>query len=335
MNIRIKPELSVIVPVGARHADAETLYADYARAFRTLGRQYELTFVLDGPQPEFRAGLERLHAAGERFTVVGLTRAFGEATALMAGFAHATAPTVVTLPAYHQIEPDDIPDLVAAAERADVVIGHRWPRAGGTLESLRRRLYHGLLSRVTRVQFRDVACGARAFRREVLEEIALYGDQHRFLPYLADRHGFSITEVDVRQSPRDRNERSYSPQEYLRSLLDIFSVFFLVRFTKKPLRFFGMVGVTTAGVGVVWALLLIAERQFLGQPLAERPALLLASLLIVLGTQVFALGLLGELIIFTHARTLKDYHIAEVTQFTRPTLVEAAASSRSLGTTTP
>lgn len=335
MNIRQKPELSVIVPVGERHADAEALYAEYARALRALGRPYELTFVLDGPRPAFRRGLERLHAAGERFTVVGLTRPFGEATALMAAFAHSTAPIVLTLPAYHQIEPDDVGRLVAAVGRSDVVIGHRSPRAGGALESLRRRLYHGLLGRVTRVQLRDVACGARAFRREVLEEIALYGDQHRFLPYLADRHGFSVVEVDVRQSPRDRNERGYAPQEYLRSLLDIFSVFFLVRFTKKPLRFFGMVGVTTAGIGVLWALLLIAERQFLGQPLGDRPALLLASLLIVLGTQVFALGLLGELIIFTHARTLKDYHIAEVTQFTRPTLVEPAAPPRSRGTTTP
>lgn len=333
MNIRQLPEVSVIVPVGSRHADAEALHAEYRRGLAALGRPYELIFVLDGPRPEFRRGLERLHAAGERFTVVGLTRPFGEATALMAGFAHASAKIVLTLPAYFQIDAQDVARLVDAVGPHDVVLGRRWPRAGGALERLRRGIYHGLLARVTHLRFGDVGCGARAFRREVLEEIALYGDQHRFLPFLADRHGFSTTELDVRQSPRDRNERGYAPQEYVRSLLDIFTVFFLVRFTKKPLRFFGMVGVTTAGVGALWVLALIAQRQFLGEPLADRPALLVASLLIVLGTQVFALGLLGELIIFTHARTLKDYHIAEITQFSRPTLVEPAAP-RSLGTTT-
>jgi glycosyltransferase involved in cell wall biosynthesis len=318
MSAREAVDLGVIIPVGERHADAETLLADYRRGLAATGCTFEIIFVLDGPRAAFARGLQALHAAGERFLVIGLTRPFGEATAIMAGFARTTGRIILVLPAYHQVEASAIPRLVKAVEGCDVAVGRRWPRAGGVLERFRRAVYHGLLGWVTRLQFNDIACGARAVRREVLDEIELYGDQNRFLPYLADRHGFRVAEVDVAQSPKDRFTGTYAPWEYLRSLLDIFTVFFLVRFTKKPLRFFGMIGVSTFCLGSVWMLILIIQRQFLGQALADRPALVLASLLLVLGMQIFALGLLGELIIFTHARQLKDYHVAEIIHFAAP-----------------
>ncbi len=308
-------KISVIVPVGSRQADAQDLYADYKKGLAMLDASYEIIFVLDGVQRRFAEGLRRLLAAGEQFTVCGLTRSFGEATALMAGFSKANGQIIVTLPAYHQIEALEVRKLVAALNEHDVAIGRRWPRAGGALERFRRWAFHELLARVTRLQFHDLACGARAFRRQVLEEIHLYGDQHRFLGILADRQGFRVGEVDVRQSPKDRFEGVYRPRVYARSFLDIFTVFFLVRFTKKPLRFFGMLGITTSGLGAAWILLLVVQRFFFDQALADRPALLVASLLLVLGLQLFALGLLGELIIFTHARNLKDYQVAEVIRF--------------------
>jgi hypothetical protein len=151
----------------------------------------------------------------------------------------------------------------------------------------------------------------------VLEEIRLYGDQHRFLALLADRQGFRVKEVAVRQSPKDRRERRYVSREYLRAVLDVLSIFFLVRFTKKPLRFFGMLGAATFIVGALLVTWLIVERLFFGQGLADRPALLLASLLVVLGLQLFALGLLGELMIFTHARQIRDYQIDTVIRYTK------------------
>jgi hypothetical protein len=150
----------------------------------------------------------------------------------------------------------------------------------------------------------------------VLEEISLYGDQHRFIPVLASRQGFRTAEIDIRQSNKDVFDGSYRAREYAHSLLDIFTVFFLVRFTKKPLRFFGMIGATTFSAGVLITLWLVIERFFMGVSLADRPALLLSSLLIVLGMQVFAIGLLGELMIFTHAREMKDYKIDQVIEAT-------------------
>jgi glycosyltransferase involved in cell wall biosynthesis len=307
--------VSVIIPVGERHSDMTALFEEYRRGIAATQLNYEFIVVLDGPHDDVAQALQPFIAQGERLTVVSLTRRFGEATALMAGFEHAAGEIILTLPAYFQIEPAGIGLLLGALERCDITSGHRTPRAGGFLERLRRNSFHGLLGMVTGQKLRDLGCGARAMRRIVLEEITLYGDQHRFLPVLAHRQGFRAAEVDVQQSPRDRFEGMYRPREYAHRALDIFTVFFLVRFTKKPLRFFGMVGAGTFALGAALLTYLVFVRAFFGQPLADRPALLLSSLLVVLGLQVFALGLLGELIIFTHAKATKDYQVDRVIQF--------------------
>lgn len=326
-------DLSAIIPVGGRHGDLAALYREYRSSLAGLGRNAEIIFVLDGPRPKAAEQIEQLLRAGEKLTVIELTRQFGEATALMAGFQRASAHVIVTLPAYYQVEASEIGKLVRALDGADMAIGHRWPRAGGRLETARRNLFHGVLGKVTGQRYRDLGCSVRAFDRRVLEEISLYGDQHRFLPVLANRQGFRVVEIDVRQSPRDRFEGTYKPREYVRRALDIFSVFFLVRFTKRPLRFFGMIGAITFGLGALITAWLVIDRLFLGHPLGDRPALLLSSLLVVLGLQLFALGLLGELIIFTHAREMKDYKVDRIIEYPRadatpaPTAREERADS--------
>jgi glycosyltransferase involved in cell wall biosynthesis len=307
--------VSVIVPIGERHTNLAELHAQYARGVRAIGVPAEFIYVLDGNRTQAAAQLDSLTAAGELIRIVQLSKPFGESTALMVGFEHATGSTILTLPAYPQIEVDDIPQLFAALDSADIVVCRRWPRAGGAFEMLRRRAFHALVNRMTRLQLHDLGCSARAMRRQVLEEVSLYGDQHRLLPALADRQGFRVREIDVRQSPQDRFEGHYRTREYAHRVLDLFAVFFLVRFTKKPLRFFGMAGATLLGIGSVLDLYLVIDRLVFDHSLANRPALLLSSLLVVLGLQLLALGLLGELIIFTHARGLKDYQVDRVVEF--------------------
>jgi glycosyltransferase involved in cell wall biosynthesis len=316
-------EISAIIPVGKRHAtDLLALFADYKSALDALGVKYEVIVVLDGPRPELAADVQRLLTSGASIAVIGLTRRFGEATALVAGFQRARGRIIVTLPAYHQIRGSEIGKLVRALGVVDLAIGRRWPRVGGRFEVLRRNLFHRMLASVTGQRLHDLGCGARAMKRRVLEEITLYGDQHRFLPVLASRNGFKIMEIELQQSPLDRYAGGYALREYVRRALDICTVFFLVRFTKKPLRFFGMAGVSTFFVGAVLVAGLAIDRLVFGHPLADRPALLLSSLLVVLGMQLFALGLLGELVIFTHARDIKDYQIEEVVRYPAQLLPE-------------
>lgn len=318
--------VSVIVPVGRRRSDIVALFEEYKQAVADAGASAEFIFVLDGPAPETEQGLRSLLNKGERIKVVGLNRIFGEATALMVGFEHAAGQWILTLPAHHQIQAAGIGILLGGLKNADVVVAHRWPRAGGVFERIRRNIFHGLLRWMTGQRLRDLGCGARAMKREVLEELALYGDQHRFLPILANRQGFRVLELDVPQSPKDRFADGYSSREYAHRILDIFTVFFLTRFTKRPLRFFGMIGVSTFVFGALAVTYLVIDRLVFDHGLANRPALLLSSLLVVLGLQLFALGLLGELIIFTHARDIKDYKVAEIIQYDRlpPTETDAA-----------
>jgi glycosyltransferase involved in cell wall biosynthesis len=316
-------QISAIVPVGKRHSDTVALYADYKAGLDKVGVPYEIIYVLDGKRPEVAEALRALQSKGENITIVGLSRDFGEATALMVGFEQASGAAIVTLPAYYQIEGGEIPKLIAALSSADIAVGRREPRAGGRLEALRRAGFHSLLAKVTGLQLKDLGCGAQAMKRKVLEEISLYGDLHRFLAVLADRQGFRVTEIALRQSAKDRFEGRYRVREYAHRALDIVTVLFLVRFTKKPLRFFGMIGVSTFGLGALLLLYLVIDRAFFGQALADRPALLLASLLAVVGLQLFAIGLIGELIIFTHARDIKDYQVDEVIQYPRAALPQA------------
>jgi glycosyltransferase involved in cell wall biosynthesis len=323
--------ISVIIPVGARRAeDMGTLYREYKAGIDATGASSEFIFVLDGPRLEARRALEELLRDGEDFTIVKLTRNFGEAAALTAGFERASGTTIVTLPAYHQIEPADIRKLIAALGTSDMAIGHRWPRRGNLIDRMRRAAFHSMVNFVTGSRFRDLGCGVRAMRRQVLEEIDLYADQHRFMPILAMRLGFRVSEVAMRQSAHDRHARIYRVREYLHQVLDLFSIFFLVRFTKKPLRFFGMLGAVTFGIGAILTIYLGVDRLLFDQPLADRPVLLLAALLLVLGLQIFALGLLGELIIFTHARGMKDYRVEEVIQYPEEAVAASGSDTESL-----
>jgi glycosyltransferase involved in cell wall biosynthesis len=310
MNDKI--EITAVIPVGDRHDNIRDLYQDYKLAISDLERSCEFIFILDGEYPDVLEQLTALQQQGDRLKIIKLSKSFGEATALTAGFDQATGDILLTLPAYYQVEPSEIPKLVAELAHCDMAISYRWPRAGSKFEQIRRNFFHKILKSFTGASYNDLGCGVRAFKRQITQEVTIYGDQHRFLPVLAKRVGFKVQEVQVAQSPKDHFEGSYRPREYLHRLLDIFTVFFLVRFTKKPLRFFGMIGAVTLAVGAVFLLYLIVERLFMGVPLAERPALLLSSLLVVLGVQILALGLIGELIIFTHARDMKEYTVEEI-----------------------
>lgn len=305
-------EISVIIPVSERFDDVAGLYSAYREALRSTGRSHEFVYVLDGDYPDVLAALRSLQQQGERLTIVKLAKWFGEATALTAGFEHSSGDTILTLPAYYQIEAGDIPKVLEGLAGHDMAVAKRWPRRDSRFNRFQARVFHGLLQWISGYHFHDLGVGVRAIKRHVVAEVPVYGDQHRFLPVLAARQGFRVVEIEVAQSSRETGTRLYRPGVYARRFLDIFTIFFLVKFTKKPLRFFGLIGTATFALGMLFLLYLIAERVLFGITLADRPALLLSSLMVVLGVQVFAMGLIGELIIFTHAREMKEYTVEEV-----------------------
>lgn len=308
------PDLSIVIPVVERYGDLHQIFDEYREQVRQQGLSCEFIFVVDHRQrsvvPTIR---ELLQASEEHVKLIVLGGEVGESASLTIGFEHSRGELIMTVPSYFQVAPDGLgAALHQIQEGADLVVGRRYPRTDSVFNRLQTRLFHGIVSIMTRTRFHDISCGFRVLRREVANGLSIYGGQHRFLPVLAHVSGFNVVELSLEQRPEDARTRYYGVPVYLKRLLDILTVFFLSRFTHRPLRFFGPIGLTLAGLGSLVTLYLGTYRVLRLGPIAERPLLLLGALLIVLGIQILSLGLIGELVIFTHARSARMYRIAKI-----------------------
>lgn len=307
-------DVSVVIPVSERHDNLNELYTQYARELSIRTQSYEFIFVLDGPQDEALQALKALRKDHPEVRIVILNRWVGEAVALAVGFQRARASVIVTLSSYFQVDPGELHKVLKKLEEnnADLVISRRYPRIDSVFNRIQSGIFHWIVRLLTGTQYHDISCGLRAMKRIVTDEVQLYGDLHRFFPLLAYQRGFKIAEIPVRQSQRDARARIYRAGVYLGRLLDILTLFFLFKFTQKPLRFFGLVGSGLFGVGTIITGYLGLYRLFGFGAIAVRPLLILGVLLMVLGIQLFSIGLLGEIIIFTHARDIKEYQVDEI-----------------------
>ena len=211
-----------------------------------------------------------------------------------------------------QVEAEEVIKLIEALEHCDVAVARRIRGRDTIYNRIQSTVFNWMVSKLTGEPFRDLGCSARALRRHVALELQLYGDLHRFFPLLASHRGYRVQEIPCRQANSDQQTRLYRPGVYLRRMLDILTAFFLFKFTKKPLRFFGLVGSLVFVSGAVLMIVLAIQRLFFGMALGDRPILLLAALLLVLGIQIFAIGLIGEIVIFTHAKDIKEYNIETI-----------------------
>lgn len=301
--------VSVVVPVSERPAPLDELYAEFSAPFRERGRKFEFVFVLEPWAEEAGAALEPLVEAGEPVRILHSHQTLGEAGQLKLAGAECRGDVVLTLPAYRRVQAGSLPELVRRVEAGtDLVVAWRSPRKDSWINRLQNRAFHFLVGMTATRRFHDIACGVRAMRRALLSEIPLYGDFSRFLPLLAVQEGYAVEEVPCPQHRGDQQPRLYGPGTYLRRLIDLFGIFFLLRFTYKPLRFFGLVGSGLSLAGGVILLVLFFQRIG-GQGIANRPMLLLGVLLFSLGVQVVALGLVGELIVHLHAPARLRYRI--------------------------
>jgi glycosyltransferase involved in cell wall biosynthesis len=308
-------DVSVIIPVSERFGDLAGLYAEFSAELRRLGRSFEFVFVVDGGQRACVPLLKDLKAReGDAVRIVVFGRSFGEAAALAVGIDRASGEVLVTLAAYFQVGPEGMREALRMLDdrSADIVVGRRHPRADALLNRLQSRVFHWLVGRLTRTRFKDISCGLRAMGRETASELTLYGDLHRFIPILAQNRGFTVREIDLPQRREDLALRYPGMGAYPRRLLDLLTVFFLIKFTRKPLRFFGLIGSAALAVGGSITVYLGVYRILGLGGIADRPLLLLGVLLMVLGVQSISIGLLGEIIIFTHARRVSEYRIAEI-----------------------
>jgi glycosyltransferase involved in cell wall biosynthesis len=289
--------VSIVIPVFEEEESLPVLYSSITAVMEPLGVGYEILFVDDGSRDRSMEVLEGLRKKDERVKVVGFRRNFGQTAAMAAGFEYATGDIIITMDADLQNDPEDIPMMLEKIKDCDIVSGWRKNRQDTFLtRKLPSLIANGLISWVTGVKLHDYGCTLKAYRREVVENIKLYGEMHRFIPAIASWVGAEIIEVPTRHHARRFGVSKYGLSRTIRVVLDLITVKFLQSFSTRPIQAFGPAGLLMGGVGILISLYLSYVKIFLGEPVGGRPLLLLGVLLIILGVQVLVMGLLGEML---------------------------------------
>ena len=292
------PALSVVVPLYNEEGSLHQLVEKLLEVLRPLGLAFELVLVDDGSRDATPQILGQMASQVPELVAVLLRRNYGQTAAMAAGFDSSRAPIIVTMDGDLQNDPADIPLLIDTLEEEgyDLVSGWRHQRQDGALNRLLPSLIaNRLIARVTGVRLHDYGCSLKAYRREVVADMNLYGELHRFLPALAFIEGARIGEVRVQHHPRRYGNSKYGIDRTLRVLMDLLTVWFMKRFLTRPMHVFGLAGLTTLGLGLLIALWLVGEKLLLGTNIGNRPLLLMAVLAILSGVQLFCFGLLSEL----------------------------------------
>jgi glycosyltransferase involved in cell wall biosynthesis len=313
-------DLSIILPVYNEAGALPALHAELTTVLGALDKSYEIIAVDDGSRDESLAVLKQLAQADSHLSVIALRRNFGQTAALAAGFDHASGDVVVPIDADGQNDPADIPRILAKLDEGyDIVSGWRQSRKEPFfLRRLPSIVANWLISRGTEVQLHDYGCTLKAYRSDVVKNVHLYGELHRFIPALASWMGVKITEVPVNDRERHYGKSNYGIGRTLRVLLDLLTVSFLLSYSASPMQLFGGLGLAAFGLGTVLGLYLVVEKYIFSKSILGRtPLLLLTVLLIVTGVQLVTMGLLAELISRTYHET-QNKPIYAVREIVRP-----------------
>ncbi len=294
--------VSVVIPVYNERESVRPLSEELLQVLRGLGRRIEVLFIDDGSTDGTSEVLAELAAEEPEIAVVRLRRNFGKAAALMAGFREAQGDAIVTIDGDLQDDPSEIPRLLEELESgADLVSGWKRDRRDPWSRRAASAVFNGVTTRMSGLTLHDLNCGFKAYRAEVVRSLALTGDQYRYIPVLASAEGFRVSELAVNHRPRKYGRSKYGLERYLRGFLDLLTILFIGRFRQRPMHLFGGIGMVFIVVGVLISAYLSVLR-LTGEAIGARPLLLLGVLLIVVGVQLFTIGLVSEMIQRYHLR---------------------------------
>ncbi|MDQ3249200.1 MAG: glycosyltransferase family 2 protein [Chloroflexota bacterium] len=310
------PRISVVIPLYNEEESIPHLRPALQAALDRCGYTYQVIIVDDGSKDQSFALLRAWALQDARLTVIRLRRNFGQTAAFSAGFDYAQGEIVITMDADLQNDPLDVPKLMAKIDEGyDIVSGWRKDRQDRFLDrKLPSLIANRLISNVTDVRLHDYGCSLKAYRREVLQHVRLYGELHRFIPALASQAGGTVAEVAVNHHARQFGKSKYGISRTVRVVLDLITIWFLGSYSTRPLHVFGTAGLLSAAGGTLLCFYLAFVKLFLNENIGGRPLLLLAVLLIVIGVQLITMGLIGEMVIRTYHESQKKpiYIVREV-----------------------
>ncbi len=287
--------ISVVVPI---YNEKENILPLYERLKKVLKEEDEIIFVDDGSTDGSYEILKELHSKDKKVKCVKFSRNFGKTAALMAGFEMAKGDIIVTIDGDLQNDPEDIPKLVEKLEECDVVNGWRYDRKDPFLSKKLPSIISNKISRwLTGLKLHDFNCGLKAYKKECLDDLELYGEMHRYIPAILAWKGYKVGEVKVKHYPRKYGESKYGMARLARGLFDLINFKFWAGYSTRPLHFFGGIGLTMFLAGFLINFYLLILKLFYGETLSNRPLLLLGILLMIMGFQIFMTGFLAEIMI--------------------------------------
>jgi len=317
-NFRHQLDISVVVPIYNEVESLPHLVGKISSTLIAAGLTYEMILVDDGSKDGSSQLLREQAILRNDLRAVLLRRNYGQTPAMAAGFNYAKGGVIVTLDGDLQNDPADIPILMAKLEEGyDLVSGWRRKRQDGALNRLLpSKIANWLIGKVTGVKLHDYGCSLKAYRSELVKDMNLYGELHRFLPALAYIEGARITEIPVRHHARRFGKSKYGIWRTFRVLMDLLTIFFMKKFLTRPMHVFGLLGLVSMFVGVVLGGYLTFVKLGLGETIGNRPLLVLAVVLLLAGVQLFSFGLLAELLMRTYheSQGRPIYRVREVVE---------------------
>lgn len=308
--------ISVVIPIYNEAESVRPLYDALSAELQRLGYSYEIVYVDDGSTDGTFAALKALHDGDAHVHVVRFRRNFTKTPALVAGFAHARGDVIFTMDADLQDDPTEIPQFLdKLADGYDLVSGWKYPRHDPISKTLPSFFFNRTVRVMTGVKLHDMNCGFKAYRREILDDIKLYGELHRFIPVLAQQRGFKVTEVKVRHHKRKFGKSKFGARRFLRGFLDLMMVVFLMTYLRTPLRLFGTLGILSLLAGFAIDLYVVLDRYLpfgSGQPIHNRPILFVGIILLVFGISFFLTGLQSEMIRHFAYRPEDEFSVKQV-----------------------
>ncbi|MBI3578721.1 MAG: glycosyltransferase family 2 protein [Ignavibacteriales bacterium] len=304
--------LSVVVPLMDEEESLQELYNQILHAVTPIDKPFELIFVDDGSTDGSYGILEELHGHDKRIKVIRFRRNFGKSAALSVGFKEAEGEFVVTMDADLQDDPAEIPGLIAELQNNyDLISGWKQKRNDPISKTIPSRFFNFVTAKMTGIPIHDFNCGLKAYRKEVIKEVDVHGELHRYIPALAHWAGYKVGEKIVQHHPRKYGHTKFGLNRFLRGFLDLLTVLFTTRYIRRPLHLFGLWGILSFLVGVFIDGYLSIE-WFMGKTsLSNRPLFLVGILFIIIGIQFVSFGLLGEMIT-RQERDEEAYSIREI-----------------------
>ena len=310
------PELSVIIPIFDEEENIKPLYSELKTALGALNKVYEIIFIDDGSRDNSFSILKTIAQQDKTVKIVRFGRNYGQTAALAAGFNHAQGNTLITMDGDLQNDPQDIPNLLNKMQEGyDIVSGWRRKRQGPLFtKKLPSWTANWLISVITGVHLRDYGCTLKAYKKEAVKNINLYGEMHRFLPALASWNGVSIAELAVRHRARKYGRTKYGLSRISKVVLDLITVKFLLSFSTKPIQLFGIWGFFSLFFGGISGLAVVLMKILQNKDMTGNPLLYLTILFFIVGIQFIMFGLLGEIMarIYHESRNHPTYTVKEI-----------------------